>query len=363
VVVSGVGFLHVPKFPSIPGMESFLGRTFHTASWPKALSTEGLRMAVVGTGASAVQAVPALAEQVLAELKVFQRTPGWVPPRMDFAYPTWVRSMFLLIPFTNTLYRYFFFWRNELLFWIVFVNSWWVTRKLSQLGHHIIRKHIRDVVSDPDLANKLTPNYDLGCKRITPSDTYLQAFNKDHVHLVTSAIERFTEKGIQTEDGTEHEFDIIVYATGFDLEKSAKPFVQVGLKGELADDYGDAPLAYLGITHPNHPNFFILHGPGTGLGHSSVIYMLECQATYAALAIAKMVRTGVRSVALKPEVLANYRDFLKENMKGKVFADNSQVAGWYRNARGVNWTLWPLDLITYWWRTRSFQGTEYFLSY
>jgi len=363
VLVSGVGFLHVPKMPNIPGMEDFQGVSFHTNSWPENFTCEGKKLAVIGTGATSVQAVPGLAEEKPQQLNVFQRTAGWCPPRMDFKYPTLVKLIFALLPFVNTLYRWFYFWRNELMFVVLFARESWVAEKMSDLAHYIIKGHIKRVVKDPALAEKLTPNYDLGCKRITPSDTYLQAFNKDFVSLITTPIEMLTAKGVRTVDGQEYDADAVIFATGFDLEASAKPYPQEGLEGELASNYGDAPSAYLGITHPSHPNFFILHGPGTGLGHNSVIFMIECQATYSAEAIATIMETGAKSVTLKKEVMRNYEDFVSSNMKGKVFADNTGCVGWYRNSRGVNWTLWPLGLVAYWRRTRTFDAKEYHLSF
>jgi len=363
VIVSGCGGLHVPKYPNFEGMEEFMGEAFHTARWKPSYDPTDKKVAVIGTGASAVQAVPTMADMGVKNLTVFQRTPCWSPARLDFVYPEWIKIAFAIIPFTNCIYRWFFFWRNEFRYFAIFTRSRWITRQLSGVVHKVVRKYIKSTVKDPDLAKKLTPTYDMGCKRITPSDTYLQAFNRDNVNLVTETIDKITKSGIQTTDGAHHEFDTIIFATGFDLDKSAKPFEQIGLKGKMTEEYGDAPIAYLGITHPHHPNFFLLLGPGTGLGHNSIIYMIECQANYARDGIVKMIKSGAKSMALKPEVLKNYEEFVQENMKGKVFADNTECVGWYRNARGVNWTLWPLDLVTYWWYTRSFDVNEYFVKY
>jgi len=363
VIISGCGGLHVPKYPEFSGIEDFKGEAFHTARWKPNYDPTDKAVAIIGTGASAVQAVPTLAETKVKRLTVFQRTPCWSPPRLDFEYPNWIKTMFAMIPLTNTIHRWFYFWRNEFRFRIIFTRSNWLTKKMSAGVHKLVKKHVRHAVKNPDLAKKLIPSYDMGCKRITPSDTYLSAFNKENVHLETEKIKKLTINGILTEDGREHMFDTIVYATGFDLQESAKPFEQYGTKGLMTDDYGDAPVAYYGITHPNHPNFFLLLGPGTGLGHNTIIYMIECQADYACDGIVQMINSGAKSMALKPEVLKNYEEFVQENMKGKVFADNSECTGWYRNARGVNWTLWPLDLVTYWWYTRTCNMRDYFLKY
>jgi len=363
VIISGCGGLHVPKYPKFPGMDDFKGDAFHTAKWIPDFDPKDKTVAIIGTGASAVQAVPNLSEMGVKSLTVFQRTPCWSPPRLDFEYPEWIKTMFALIPMTNTIHRWFYFWRNEFRFRVIFTRSSWITKKMSAGVHTLVKKHIKHVVKDADLAKKLIPSYDMGCKRITPSDTYLSAFNKENIHLETESIEKFTNNGILTVDGTERTFDTIIYATGFDLEESAKPFDQIGSKGKMTEDYGDAPTAYLGITHPNHPNFFLLLGPGTGLGHNTIIYMIECQANYACDGIVKLINSGAKSMAVKPEVLKNYDEFVQENMKGKVFADNTECTGWYRNAKGVNWTLWPLDLVTYWWYTRSCNMSEYFVKH
>jgi len=163
-----------------------------------------------------------------------------------------------------------------------------------------------------------------------------------------------------TEDGVLHEADTIIYATGFDLDKSLQPYKQIGLSEGLQEL---SPYAYYGMTHPDHPNFFVLLGPGTGLGHNSIIFMIECQVNYAADAITKMIHTGAKSMVLKPEVLKNYIEYVKKHMAGKVFGDQSTVASWYKNEAGVNWTLWPLDLVTYWWGTLACDMDLYFVRY
>jgi len=363
-IITGSGGLHVPNVPKFKGQEDFKGPIFHTALYDKTFQPKGKRVAVIGTGASAVQGVPGLVELGVSEMKVFQRTPGWVPPRLDYEYPEMVKTMFRVFPFTNTLHRWFFFLRSELRFRLVFTQDAWITKKLSGAIHNQVRAHYRSIIKDKELCAKLTPNFSMGCKRITPSDTYLQAFNMDHVHLVTDKITEFTETGIKTADGVNHEVDAIILATGFDLLESARPFTQIGVGGkDMSETWGDTPGAYLGITHEQNPNYFMLLGPGTGLGHNTIIYMIECQAAYTVDAIKKFVQSGARSMAIKKTVQDDYLDWCQENMKGKVFADNSACTGWYRNARGVNWTLWPLDLITYWWMSRTCDIKEFDLKY
>lgn len=360
IIISGSGALHVPKIPEFPGAETFRGEAFHTAQWRKGYDPRGKRVAIIGTGASAVQAVPNLARLGVTSLTVFQRTPAWSPPRLDYSYPSWVRAMFSWIPLTNTIHRYFIFWRNEIRYKFIFDSTSILSKIMSPLIHKLVRAHIRKAVKDPETAKKLTPSYDMGCKRITPSDDYLQAFNRSEVSLVTEAIMEVTEDGIKTKDGVIHEADTILYATGFDVDKSLQPYKQIGLSEEIQEL---SPYAYYGMTHPEHPNFFVLLGPGTGLGHNSIIFMIECQVNYAADAITKMINTGAKSMVLKPEILKNYIEYVKQHMTGKVFGDKSTVASWYKNEAGVNWTLWPLDLVTYWWGTLACDMDLYFVRY
>jgi len=361
VLISCAGALHVPKIPDILGLDTFKGDIFHTAQWKADFSPKGKKIAVIGTGATSVQCLPGLAKMDPKELTVFQRTPCWVPPRLDGEYPDWLKTIFRYVPLTMVAYRNFIFWRGEFRFRVIFNSQHWIAKLMSKNVHELVRKHIRSVVKDPETAEKLIPNFSMGAKRITPSDYYLQAYNKENVHLVTEKIKGLSEKGVVMEGGVEKEFDAVVLATGFDLDKSAHPFEMRGLDPEIKDGYGGSyPAAHLGITHPNHPNFFILLGPGTGLGHNSIIYMIECQANYVCKGLKLMLEKKAKSVVLKPEVLNNFKDFVQENMKGKVFADNSEVAGWYRNKEGVNWTLWPLDLTSYWWHTVSFVQSQYY---
>jgi len=363
-IVTGSGGLHVPRLPNFKGQETFKGPAFHTALWDATFHPKGKRIAVIGTGASAVQAVPGVVELGAAELKVFQRTPAWVPPRLDYMYPEYVKTMFKLFPFTNSIHRWFFFWRSELRFRLVFTEDAWITKKLSGWIHGQVKTHYRHVIKNKELCEKLIPKFSMGCKRITPSDTYLQAFNEDHVHLITDKIEEITETGIKTSDGVNHEVDAIIFAIGFDLQKSARPFTQIGVDGkDMSETWGDTPGAYLGIVHQQNPNYFMLLGPGTGLGHNSIIYMIECQANYTIDAIKKFVKSGARSMAVKDSVTTDYLDWCQDNMKGKVFANNNACVGWYRNDRGINWTLWPLDLVTYWWMTLKCNLEDYSLRY
>ena len=259
--------------------------------------------------------------------------------------------------------------------WCITFRFWTAFRtkgRLREKGKKILMDYLKKVVKDPELQKKLTPDYDVGCKRITPSNTYLQSFNRENVSLVTSKIKCFTEEGIQTEDGKIHEVDAIIYATGYSVLKSYNAFEVLGKSTKdktstedtqnghisLKEDWGDQPNAYKGITYPGFPNFYFLLGPGTVLGHNTVVYMIECEVSYVVDAIKAMVDMDIKSLEVKKEVNDKYQVWSYEWMKNKVFQTPS-CTSWYRNTAGINWTLWPGDLTRYWWVTRKIDLNEY----
>ena len=221
---------------------------------------------------------------------------------------------------------------------------------------------IQAQVKDSQLASRLTPDYDIGCKRAAVSDTYLPTFNKEFVHLNTTPIERVTSRGIVTVDNVEHEFDAIVFATGFDVAKSINAFQQVvegkGGQGSIheEEEEEDTPRAFLGITKPHHPNFFMLFGPGTV--QTSVIFMIECQVEYVIDGIVKMLRLGARSLSLKSSVLQKYEEFLRGSNETSMFG-RGQCSSYYKNRAGQNWVVWTKLMWQYWWHTRTFKLDHY----
>ena len=220
---------------------------------------------------------------------------------------------------------------------------------------------IQAQVNDAKLAGRLTPDYDIGCKRPTISDSYLPAFNKEFVHLNTTRIERVTSRGIVTVDNVEHEFDAIVFATGFDVAKSINAFQQVvegkgGQESIHEEEEEDTPRAFLGITKPGHPNFFMLFGPGTV--QTSVIFMIECQVEYVIDGIVKMLRLGARSLSLKSSVLQKYEEFLRDSNETSMFG-RGECSSYYKNKAGQNWVVWTKLMWQYWWHTRTFKLHHY----
>jgi len=355
IVVSAVGSLHLTRYPDIPGIKEFSGDSFHTSEWKRNFLPKGKRIAVIGTGASSVQVVPSLAEQEPASLMVFQRSAIWPIPRGDYEYSTMIRTSFNMVPLAAKFYRWYLFWTAEMV-----LKSLFSVGKANTNLREGMKMHIKNIVKDPDLAVKLTPDYEIGCKRPAFTDDYIPTFNKEFVHLNTTKIDCITQKGIKTVDMLEHEFDAIVYATGFDVVKSINAFRQVGMKGTLEDNFGETPEAYLGITHPNHPNFFMLFGPGTI--STSVIYMNECQVEYIIDGITKMLRLGAKSLVLKSEVLKEYKEFLQEGNEKSMFG-NGACTSYYKNASGSNWVVWTKTLSEYWWKTCTFVLNQYNISF
>ena len=258
---------------------------------------------------------------------------------------------------------------------------------------NILTEHTMTEVKNPEVAKKLIPSFEIGCKRVTPSNEYLQSFNRDNVTLVTEGIDSIVENGIKTKDGIVHEVDTIIYATGFSPIKSANAYKTYGMNGlydnsktseevhmnghvkqanghltqmngkiSLGEEWQDYPNAYKGITVPGYPNAFFLLGPGTGLGHNSVLYMIECQVAYTIDAIRNMIETDIKSVNVKKRVNTEYQEWVQECLKNKVF-NSTNCKSWYKNDKGVTYALWPSHLTHYWWITRKFDLENYICKY
>ncbi len=220
-----------------------------------------------------------------------------------------------------------------------------------------------------DLIKKLVPDYEVGCKRICPSDTYLGSFNRDNVTLVTEGIDCFEEDGIKTADGRKYKVDAVVYATGY-LPAESWHTTNIfgvtpsenGSKLNLKDEWKDTPSAYKGITYPGYPNLFFMLGPGTASAHNSVIFTLECQAAYIVDAVRYSVLNNIRSVEVKKRALDDYQRMVQEYMKNKAYI-SPRCTSWYRNKKGVNYTIWPSHFTHYWWITRTFDANQYICSF
>lgn len=335
-VVMGNGGLSQPSIPEIPGQAEFKGPTFHTARWDKSFDLRGKRVAVIGTGASAIQVVPAIAPKV-AELKLFQRTPPWVMPRGDRAISEGEQRMFAALPFTQRLARSRLLWLSESR-----VLAFVVRPKLMEYARKEALAFIRQQVRDPELRRKITPNYSFGCKRVLLSDDYYPALQRDNVEVVTDGIERIDAHGVVTRDGVSRPVDAIVYATGFHVnDRSNVPFDVRGRGGcELRELWRDGAEAYLGVSVSGFPNLFLIAGPNTGLGHSSMVLMIESAIEYIAGALIAMRERNLATLDVSRTVQEAFNRKLHARLSTTIWATGG-CKSWYQTEAGKITALWP----------------------
>src|ERR1700722_4520740 len=302
VLVAGFGPLSRPDFPEIEGINQFEGKFFHSAQWDGSYDLTDKRVAVVGTGASSIQFVPKIAAQV-EQLHLFQRTPPWAPPQPGRPPPRRERALFRIAPALQQAYRNLIYWRLESR-----VLGFTVHPKAMKALELLGRLHIKRSIKDAQLREQVTPDYTIGCKRILMSNEYYPALDRDNVNLVTGGVSRVTERGVVGADGVEHEVDAIIYGTGFKVADPLGPMRIEGLGGaSLADLWGENGLeAYLGTTVAGFPNLFILVGPNTGLGHNSIVYMIESQVHYVLQAIKTLRERELAFVDVKRDVQASF---------------------------------------------------------
>jgi cation diffusion facilitator CzcD-associated flavoprotein CzcO len=352
-LVSGCGGLSRPSYPDIPGLGSFEGKTFHSARWDHSYPLEGKTVGVIGTGASGIQLVPAIAPKV-AKLDVFQRTPPWIVPKLDVPIPPRMKSTFAAAPPLQQLARTAIYWLLE---WRAY--AFVVRPQLLKRAEPQALRYLASRVKDPALRAKLTPSYRMGCKRILLSNDYFAAIQRENVELVTDGIERVTKTGVLTTDGKEHRLDALVCATGFQAAEAVAPFEIRGRGGrDLAEEWKNGAEAYLGTTVAGFPNLFLLVGPNTGLGHNSMIFMIESQVEYVLDAIRTIDRRHLKYVDVRPDAQTPYNDTLKARMAKTVWSTGGCKA-WYTTRDGKNTTLWPGFTFEYRHRTRRFDPAPY----
>ncbi len=351
VLIAAMGGLHVPAWPDIPGLDRFTGRSWHSARWPAEGDLRGLRVGVIGTGASAVQLVPALAEQAAA-LHVFQRTPAWVMPRPDLAISRfWQRAFAALPPLRLAL-------RGSIFLWLELVASGLLHPRLAGWGRWLARRHLRRQVADPGLRARLAPAFPIGCKRVLVSSDYYPALQRPNVQLCDTAIERIEADGVRLADGREVALDVLIYATGFQPMAILDGVDIVGRDGQrLADAWRERPQAHLGMGVAGYPNLFFLLGPNTALGHNSVLTMIESQVRYVLLLLDETARRGARSVDPTAQAQTAFINGIDQRFGGTAWAGGCR--SWYLNARGQNIALWVGSSLSYRWRTRRLRESEY----
>lgn len=334
VLIVALGPLHQPNLPHLPGAERFGGALFHSAQWDPTVQLRGKRVAIVGTGASAVQIVPDIAPDV-AQLTVFQRTPPWIIPRNDAPVGPQQRRLRRVIPGYDRALR-------ALLYWILEIRAYAFTvdPRMLRRREKLALRHLHRQVPEPELRRALTPDYRMGCKRILLSDDYYPALRRPNVGLVTAPIVELREGGIVTADGAEHPLDVVILGTGFRATDGIAPVRIFGRGGvELADEWRDGMEAYLGTSVAGFPNLFTLIGPNTGLGHNSMVVMMEAQYRYVLSALQLMRRRGWRALEVLRPVQERFNRRLQMRMRRTVWATGCR--SWYVDARGKNTTLWP----------------------
>jgi cation diffusion facilitator CzcD-associated flavoprotein CzcO len=352
-LVSALGFLRDPAFPPIPGRETFAGPQIHTSRWDHGAELRGRRVGVVGTGASAVQVVPELAG-FAGQLHVFQRTAPWIIPRRDRAYTGLEKAIFSRVPGARACNRALIYLRKEVRF-LGFTKDNPGMRLMAARS----RAHLRSQITDPALREQLTPDYQMGCKRVLISNDYYPALARPDTELVTEPITEITPRGVVVGDGgREIELDALVYGTGFTVDDILGPLTVTGRDGrDLREAWRQRPAAYLGTTVPGFPNLFMLLGPNTGLGHNSMIFMVESQINYVLDALDRLADPAVAWVEVDEDVLAGYVDHVDERSSGLVWATG--CSSWYVDDEGRNYTLWPGFTAEYRWRTRRFDPRPY----
>lgn len=354
-VVAGMGPLHQPRFPDLPGIERFQGAAFHSAQWDHSCDLAGKRVAVVGTGASAIQFIPRIAEQV-GHLTVFQRTAPWVVPQPDRRLSGREHRLFRRFPALQRAYRYLIYWEQEAM------GLGFTHPRLIKGAQALARRHIQRQIADPELRRKITPDYTLGCKRVLVSSDYYPALARAHVDLVDGGLAEVREDAVVGQDGTVYPADVIIFGTGFHVTDAFDGTHIVGRNGvKIQDAWRDGMEAYLGTAVAGFPNLFLLLGPNSGLGHNSVVFMIESQVRYVRQCLEALRRGGGRSIEVRPEVQTTFNRRVQGKLKDAVWSVGGCVS-WYLDENGVNRTIWPGSTVAYWLRTRRVQRRDYRLT-
>ncbi len=339
ILVGALGQLNRPNWAEIEGSDTFDGPMMHSAAWDHSVDLAGKRVGVIGSAASAIQLIPEVAK-IADKLVVFQRTPNWVVPRNDREVTIEERTLAMTRPEVaiklGAMNREIIYENADNFFWQAF--KW--TPEGREANTTIALNHLHDQVADPELRAKLTPDYPVGCKRILIADNFYPAMCRDNVALETGGIARIKPEGVEMKDGTVHELDVLVFATGFETTGWKWSADVTGEGGQhLNDVWSTSPQAYRGVTVSGFPNFYVLYGPNTNLGHNSIIDMLEKQVNYAVKCVKAMEDAGASAMQPKPDAQAAWNKWLQDTLATTVWAD-PQCDSWYKNEDGLitqNW--------------------------
>ncbi len=351
-VVSAVGQLNRPALPDIAGREDFAGRSWHSARWDHGVDLAGRQVAVVGTGASAIQFVPEVAKTA-AHVAVYQRSAPYVLPKTDTVYGHAKHALFGAFPLVRKADRLRIFLYGEML-----TSGFVISPKLLATPMRMWRHQLRTHVTDQKLREKCVPDYVMGCKRVLFSNDWYPTLARPNVEVVTDPIERIVPEGVVAADGTTRHADVIIYGTGFKTLDFLAPMSVTGLDGRsLHETWRDGARAYLGISVPGFPNFFMLYGPNTNLGGNSIIYMLEGQIGYVLGALRALEDEGLDWLDVRLDVQRAFNDWVHEASRTSVW--ESGCHSWYTTASGRNITNWPVQTFVYRHRVRRFDLAQY----
>jgi cation diffusion facilitator CzcD-associated flavoprotein CzcO len=352
VLVTACGQLSVPTVPPIPGLDSFAGPAFHTARWRHDVDLTGKRVAVIGTGCSAIQVVPAI-QPIVDQVDVYQRSPGWTFPKMDFPYSERSQRLFERFPILQRLDRAAIFYFQELAAAGMTKHRW-----LLPAFRAISRRRINQAITDPELRRKVTPTDEIGCKRIMLTDEWYPALTKPNVELIADRIAEVTAAGIRTQDGGERPADVLVLATGFATHGFVAPMEIAGAGGRrLSEAWADVPRAYLGLSVPDFPNMFLLYGPNTNGGSGSVVNTIESGVNHVIAALRELDRAEARRIEVSRAAAERFDRELRAALAGTVW--HSGCTNWYVDENGHDPNQWPWLWTTYRRRTERLEPDTY----
>jgi len=352
VLLTACGQLSVPTVPPLPGLDDFAGPAFHTARWRHDVDLAGKRVAVIGTGCSAIQVVPAIQPEV-AQVDVYQRSPGWTFPKMDFPYSERTQRMFERFPVLQRLDRQSVFLFQELAAAGMTKHRW-----LLKLFKRISKRRIDKAIADPDLRRRVTPTDEIGCKRIMLTDEWYPTLTKPNVELIADRIAEVTPGGIRTQSGVERPADAIVMGTGFATHGFVAPMEITGAGGRrLADEWAEVPRAYLGLSVPGFPNLFLLYGPNTNGGSGSVVNTIECGVNHVIAALGELDRADARRIEVRRQVADAFDRELRTALAGTVW--HSGCTNWYVDENGHDPNQWPWTWTVYRRRTGTIEPGTY----
>ncbi|WP_422749297.1 flavin-containing monooxygenase [Mycobacterium sp. WMMD1722] len=351
-VVLASGPLPDHKWPAIRGLDTYQGHKIHSARWDHDYDFTGKRVAVIGTGASAVQIIPEMVKRA-AFVKVFQRTPGWVIPRMDIATPTAAQTLFAKVPAAQHFARQLLFWGHEASA-TALVWDTPLTGLVARLG----KAHLHRQVKDPWLRRQLTPDFTPGCKRMLVSSDYYPALQQDNCKLIDWPIATMSPAGIRTSDGVEHHLDAIVFATGFDVHLTGPPYPVTGIGGRsLADEWSSGAQAYKSINAHGYPNLYVMTGPNSGPGHNSLLVYVEGQLDYAVRGITTVLRENLRYLDVRADVQRRHNARIQSRLTRTTWM--SGCSSWYLTADGFNASMYPGFATQYLRQMRDFRFGDY----